>query len=74
MGWWEQNEQGVSFADAEGEEMVWGDGPADTMGAAVDEIVAEFERDWDRKPTKAEIRAGLEFVLGGYKDEKLVAR
>jgi hypothetical protein len=75
MGWWNQNEQGVSFADAaEGDEMVWGDAPADVMGDAVDKIVDEFKQAWDRVPTKAEVRAGLEFTLGGFDDEERVAR
>lgn len=63
MGWWTQNEHGHSFAHAEGEEMVWGDGPADLMDNALGKIVAEFERDQGRRPTPAELRAGLEFSL-----------
>ena len=63
MGWWTQNEEGVSFATAEGAEMIWGDGPADIMANAVDEIVAEFQAHTSRAPTKAEIAAGLKFHL-----------
>lgn len=66
MGWWTQDEEGHSFADAKGEgEMVWGDGPADALDNAIAEIVKEFETTYGRKPTKAEMRAGLEFSLGG---------
>lgn len=68
MGWWTQNEQGESFAHAEGEEMLWGDSCADAMGHALDGIVAEFEKDLQRRPTKAEVRAGLEFSLGTWDD------
>jgi hypothetical protein len=35
MGWWSADEQGHSFATAEGDEMLWGDGPADI----VDEMI-----------------------------------
>lgn len=66
MGWWTQNKKGHSFAENEdGIEMVWGDGPADAMDNAIDQIVADFERVEGRRPTKDEMRAGLEFSLGG---------
>ena len=64
MGYWKQNEQGVSFADAKNhEELIWGDQPADIMGNALKEIIAVFLRDRDRLPTEAEIKAGLLFSL-----------
>lgn len=76
MGWWTQNEEGASFTHVEGweapeegeshpGEMWWGDGPADTLDQAIDEICKAFVAVLDRKPTKAEMRAGLEFSLGG---------
>jgi hypothetical protein len=55
MGWWEQ-----------GPRDVWGDGPADHIDLALSAIVAEFEAEWGRKPTKDEIRAGLEFSLAAF--------
>lgn len=63
MGWWQQNRRGESFAINEGPEMVWGDGPADILADACDEIAADFLRTFDRLPTNGEIRAGLEFHL-----------
>lgn len=64
MGYWKQNEQGVSFADAKNHgELIWGDWPADIMGAALKEIIAAFEQDRNRLPTEAEIKAGLLFSL-----------
>lgn len=67
MGWWKQDEQGHSFADAKsGVEMAWGDPPADVMSNALDEIVKCFtdpDSGLGRQPTRAEIRAGLEFDL-----------
>lgn len=64
MGYWQQNEQGVSFAQAKShEELVWGDQPADIMGNALKEIVSVFLRDRDRLPTEAEVKAGLLFSL-----------
>ena len=65
MGYWEQNEQGVSFAQGETHEMIWGDQPADIMGTALDEIISVFRRDRERLPTGEEIKAGLLFSLAG---------
>lgn len=65
MGYWNQNEQGESFATPEQGEMVWGDQPADVMDDALDKIVEVFQRDTGRKPTKREVRAGLLFSLRG---------
>lgn len=66
MGWWTQNKEGHSFSENEGgPEIFWGDGPADAMDNAIDTIVQEFALHWGRKPTKDEMRAGLEFSLGG---------
>ena len=65
MGWWSQDEQGHSFASAESGEMMWGDGPADILDNALDEIVKEFKREFDRRPTRAELLAGMKFSLGG---------
>jgi len=62
MGWWSTDKHGHSFAkDADDPEMVWGDGPADALGDALDIIIREFQEDWGRKPTMSELRAGLEF-------------
>jgi hypothetical protein len=60
MGWWEQNPDGESFGEGGG---LWGDGCADVIADAIDKIVIEFQADWDRQPSKAEIRRGLEFSL-----------
>ena len=59
MGYWEQSESGHSFAGGSG--MIWGDQPADIMGAALEEIIAVFQRDRERLPTQAELNAGLLF-------------
>lgn len=64
MGYWEQNENGVSFAQSRNHEtLIWGDQPADIMGAALKEIISVFQRDRDRLPTEGEIKAGLRFSL-----------
>lgn len=68
MGWWTQDKQGHSFAvNEDGPELVWGDDPADTLDYAIDLIVREFEQTHGRRPTKDEMRAGLEFSLRGSK-------
>ena len=61
MGYWKQNEEGHSL-QCEGD-MIWGDQPADIMGAALKEIIDVFQRDQERLPTEAEIKAGLLFSL-----------
>lgn len=62
MGWWSTDKHGNSFAkDAEDPEMVWGDAVADKMDDTLDFIIKEFQNDWGRTPTLAELRAGLEF-------------
>lgn len=63
MGWWDTNEKGQSFIPSENEEMVWGDGPADILDDAISQIISEFQRVWDRKPTLAEMRAGFIFSV-----------
>jgi hypothetical protein len=67
MGWWEQDEEGNSFALGSG--LMWGDGPADIMGDAIDRIVDEFMEAAGRRPTVTELKAGLLFTLGGYEEE-----
>lgn len=59
MGYWSQGEDGHSFAL--NSELIWGDQPADIMGAALEEIIAVFQRDRERPPTQAELNAGLLF-------------
>lgn len=68
MGWWSQDRTGRSFATES--EMVWGDGPADTLADACAAILGEFQEAVGRRPTNAEIRAGLEFHLRGLPDEQ----
>lgn len=66
MGYWKmKGEQSVLFVDVPEEEItgVWGDQPADTMGDAIDKIVAQFVEAFGCKPTKTEIRNGLMFSL-----------
>lgn len=63
MGYWSTSADGVSFAKHEGEEMVWGDRPADVMDEALDQIAWAFREDAGRQPTKAELLAGLLFSL-----------
>ena len=59
MGYWNQGEDGHSFAL--GSELIWGDSPPDIMGAALEEIISVFQRDRGRPPTQAELNAGLLF-------------
>ena len=68
MGWWEQDREGHSFVETP-DKLLWGDGPADIVGDALDAIIAEFANDLERRPTKAEIRAGLVFFLGPREDD-----
>jgi len=67
MGWWNQKPDGTSLEVID-TGLVWGDGPADTMDTAIAEIVHQFQSAWTRKPTKAELEAGLKFSLGSYEE------
>ncbi len=51
MGWWRLKE----------EKLVWGDGPADIMGEALEKIFKEYHEEWDRSPTEFELKEGLMF-------------
>lgn len=69
MGYWTTDKSGNSFAvNEDGPEMLWGDAPADIVDDALDQIVNAFREDVGRKPTKAELHAGLEFSLGIYEE------
>jgi hypothetical protein len=54
MGWWK----------VEGTEHVVGDDPLDALGGAVADILAAYESEFARKPTKAEWEVLLLAVLG----------
>ena len=70
MGWWTADAAELRNAGAEDAKThpMWGDVPADILGNAVDEIVAQFQEDLGRRPTKAELRDGLDFTLGVYEE------
>jgi len=55
MGWW--------TAERSGKELVLGDIPYDIVGDAFEQVAQEYEQDWGRKPTLAEIIQTVEAVL-----------
>jgi hypothetical protein len=61
MGWWDHGKDGTSFVKEDG--LVWGDGPADAMDGAIFLIEKEFHDYFNRKPTRAELIAGLLFSI-----------
>lgn len=69
MGWWLSSEQGHSFADDKEAVGWWGDGPADTIDAALDDIYRQFNREFDRNPTKQELISGFLFSVGLTSDD-----
>ena len=73
MGWWTTNEEGVSFVESE---LSWGDGPADILDEALEQIDKEFIEAWGRPATTEELLAGLKFSYRLRRDEagKLVVR
>lgn len=58
MGYWKGSIFGGKDTDP-----VWGDSPADRMAEVVEVITNIFIEDLGRKPTKRELREGLEFHL-----------
>lgn len=71
MGWWSitDDRAGISFLSGEPEEktgMHMGDGPADIMGEAVNEIVELYKQSFQRKPYMRELIAAVEFVAGSH--------
>lgn len=70
MGWWQATQRGGIGVSEDGRPvatgLLWGDDPADAMAAALGQIAAAFQAEWGRQPSYAEIRAGLEFALGGW--------
>jgi hypothetical protein len=75
MGWWVADPESGGMAELRNAgpedaltKPMWGDVPADIFGEALDGIVEQFEADLGRRPSKAELRAGLEFSLGPYQE------
>lgn len=62
LGWWNQTADGTSLV-VEETGLVWGDGPADILDKALDEIRDMFVEVWGRRPTRIELTAGLLFSL-----------
>lgn len=58
MGWWE-----ISSERDIDEPCYGGDGPADTMGSALDAIALQYRQAWGRWPYVEELRACFNFVL-----------
>lgn len=48
-----------------GEVLVNGDGPANTLGVAMDSVVAMWRTEWQRPPTARELTAACNFVIAG---------
>jgi len=68
MGWWSISKEkaGIDWTGETDTGMYNGDGPADIMGPAVDELVKLFEEEWGRKPYMAELIAAVKFVAGAH--------
>lgn len=62
MGWWK----------VEGTQNVIGDGPLDTLGEAIREIVGAYDAAFKRRPSRAEWEALLLGVLGTEEPEARV--
>ena len=70
MGWWKislSGSGGFSLEDteSEGEDLYNGDGPADILGAALDEVIQDYQNSWGREPYKEELESAFKFVADG---------
>jgi hypothetical protein len=54
MGWWK----------VQGTETTIGDEPLDTLGGAVSKVVSEYQKSFNRRPSKSGWAALLNLVLG----------
>ncbi len=65
MGWWTAHPVDASLAElspgSEDTGHVWGDGPADIMDTAIEEIREQFRFSVGREPMLSEILAGVMF-------------
>ncbi len=61
MGWWTTNKSG--------EELMQGDEPYDIMGEAFQKIAAEYQKEWNRKPTLSELLHTIQSVLSAGADD-----
>jgi hypothetical protein len=61
MGWWSVKHSG--------EELIQGDAPYDILGDTFEQLAQEYEEEWDRKPTLAEIVYAIETVLAASIDK-----
>jgi len=60
MGWWNSSPEGASL-QSEDDGHYWGDGPADVMDAAIEEIREQFRLSMGREPMLSELLAGVRF-------------
>jgi len=64
MGWWSINnieEGGIDWSE-QGKSLYNGDSPADILGDAINKVIKEYQRAWNRKPYTEEIQAAWNFV------------
>jgi hypothetical protein len=61
MGWWSIKHSG--------EELIQGDAPYDILGDSFEQLAQEYEEEWDRKPTLAELVYAIETVLAASIDK-----
>lgn len=65
MGWWNSDPDGASLV-LEDTGNYWGDGPADVMDAALEDIKKQFQETWARPPKLSELIAGVKFAASGF--------
>ena len=70
MGWWNTNPVAAAYIEfaATTDDHLWGDGPADIMDTALDEIREQFRMSMGREPLMSEILAGVKFCTCGFSE------
>jgi len=61
MGWWSISDKGGGISPFGNIGLYNGDGPADTLDNAIEEIIKEYEEAWGRKPYTQELQAVWNF-------------
>lgn len=71
MGWWSITDKNGGISPFGNIGLYNGDGPADILDNAVQEVIREYEKAWGRKPYIQELQAAWNFSTGVVFEDEL---